>query len=222
MGDTLDNVAESGLQFFGKVTASVSHEIKNVLAIINENAGLLEDIALMADRGRAIEPERLKALSRVVVKQIRRADTIIKNMNRFAHSAEETIESVDLEEILELIAVLADRPASVQGVTLEPRRQHKPVEIRTFPFVLMNLIWLCLDLAMSAADDEKIIELAARKTKAGAQIRIQGLAGLAQAPLDTFPTEREKNILDRLGAELLIAAENNEFVIELKQDIDNC
>jgi len=60
MGAKLETDAETGLQFFGKMTASISHEIKNVLAIINENAGLLEDLALMADGGAEIEPQRLK------------------------------------------------------------------------------------------------------------------------------------------------------------------
>ena len=49
MGAKLETAAETGLQFFGKMTASISHEIKNVLAIINENAGLLEDLALLSD-----------------------------------------------------------------------------------------------------------------------------------------------------------------------------
>ena len=48
-----ENTSEMGLQFFGRMSASISHEIKNVLAIINENAGLLEDFSLMADRGGA-------------------------------------------------------------------------------------------------------------------------------------------------------------------------
>ena len=60
MGAKLKTVAETGLQFFGEITASNSHEIKNILAIINENAGLLEDLALMYDRGAQIEPQRLK------------------------------------------------------------------------------------------------------------------------------------------------------------------
>ncbi len=31
------------LVFFGKVNASISHELKNILAIISEAAGLLND-----------------------------------------------------------------------------------------------------------------------------------------------------------------------------------
>ena len=44
--------AKPGLQFFGKVSASIAHEIKNVLAIINENAGLLEDLTFAARKER--------------------------------------------------------------------------------------------------------------------------------------------------------------------------
>ena len=43
------------LQFFGKISASVSHEIKNVFAVINEAAGLLEDFTIMVDKGMPIE-----------------------------------------------------------------------------------------------------------------------------------------------------------------------
>jgi hypothetical protein len=49
------------------MTASISHEIKNVMAIINESAGLLEDYSLMAEKGMPIDPERLK----VYLKELR-------------------------------------------------------------------------------------------------------------------------------------------------------
>ena len=220
MRDNLDTVAETGFQFFGKMTASISHEIKNVLAIINENAGLLEDITLMAERGMPIEPERLKTLAQTVMKQIARADTIVKNLNRFAHSAGESLGSVDLNDTLDLLLVLSNRLASMRGVTLEPKLEESPLKIRTSPFLLMNYIWLCLDFAMDAAGDDKIVELATQKTETGAQIRFRRLEGLANAPLDTFPAEREKNLLNMLRADLTVNAENNEFVVKLAADID--
>jgi hypothetical protein len=40
----------SRVRFFGEISASISHEIKNVLAIINENAGLLQDMVMMMKR----------------------------------------------------------------------------------------------------------------------------------------------------------------------------
>lgn len=41
-----DKAAETAcITTFSKVTATISHEIKNALSIINENAGLLVDLA---------------------------------------------------------------------------------------------------------------------------------------------------------------------------------
>ena len=220
MVDQLNSIGEAGLKFFGKMTASISHEIKNALAIINENAGLLEDIALMADRGREIEPERLKTVSRAVIKQIRRADIIIKNMNRFAHSADETTTTVDLRDSLLLVVALSERLASMRSVTLAPKLPETPLNIRTVPFLLMNLIWLCLDFAINAAGDDKIVELAILKTENGAQIQFRRLTGLTEAPLDAFPAERERNLINVLRAELAVDGKNNELVINLATDVD--
>ena len=220
MVDQLNSIGEAGLKFFGKMTASISHEIKNALAIINENAGLLEDIALMADRGREIEPERLKTVSRAVIKQIRRADIIIKNMNRFAHSADETTTTVDLRDSLLLVVALSERLASMRSVTLAPKLPETPLNIRTVPFLLMNLIWLCLDFAITAAGDDKIVELAILKTENGAQIQFRRLTGLTEAPLDAFPAERERNLINVLRAELAVDGKNNELVINLATDVD--
>ena len=63
MVDKTRIIAETGLQFFSQISASISHELKNVLGIINENAGLLEDLTLMAERGVPLDPVRLKAMT---------------------------------------------------------------------------------------------------------------------------------------------------------------
>jgi C4-dicarboxylate-specific signal transduction histidine kinase len=109
MSNDWELIGRTGLAFFGKMTASISHEIKNVLAIINENAGLLEDITLMAERGIPINLDRLKTQAERIKNQIRRADVIVKNMNRFAHSVDESLMSVDLAELLEFLAALSRR-----------------------------------------------------------------------------------------------------------------
>ena len=83
MDSDWDIIGKEGLQFFGKISASISHEIKNVLAIINENAGLLEDFTLMAEKGRPIDMERFKTVAGKIRGQVGRADGIVKNFNRF-------------------------------------------------------------------------------------------------------------------------------------------
>ncbi len=220
MSAKLEIVTETGLQFFGKMTASISHEIKNVLAIINENAGLLEDLALLSDRGAAIEPQRLKNMSRVVMKQVSRADAIMKNMNRLAHSVDESIKTIDLNDILELVVALSHRFAAMRDVSVDPKLGESPMMVRTAPFVLMNLLWLCLDFTMDAAGEDKIIELVTQKTEAGIQVFFKRLGGLAGAPLKPFPAEPEKRLLDLLRAELEVSAGNQEIIVRIAGDID--
>jgi len=218
MGWKPEIITETGLQFFGRISASISHEIKNVLAIINENAGLLEDLTLMADRGQPIDPSRLKIMAAAVQKQIGRADGILKNMNRFAHSIDETAADVDLNQTIEFVKALTARFAAMRNVSVDLQLPTSSLTIPTAPFFLMNLLCLCLDFAMSASGDEKRVELAVAETENSAQIRFQGLAGLTEELLKTFPSDREKNLLAVLGADLTVEPEREEIVLRLSKN----
>ncbi|MBT8363109.1 MAG: histidine kinase [Deltaproteobacteria bacterium] len=214
-------MAETGLQFFGKISASISHEIKNVLAIINENAGLLEDFTLMADRGIPIDPARLKVMAAAVKKQIGRADGIIQNMNRFAHSTDQTITTVDLAQTIELVIALTARLAAMRGVQVDLQLPENPVTLQTAPFFLMNLLWLCLDFSMSVSGDDKRVELVVETAENSVRIRYRRLTGLTEALLETFPSDREKNLLAVLKAVLTAELEREEIILRLSKNIDN-
>jgi C4-dicarboxylate-specific signal transduction histidine kinase len=214
-------MAETGLQFFGKISASISHEMKNVLAIINENAGLLEDLTLMADRGQPIDPARLIKMAAAVKKQIVRADEILKNMNRFAHSIDKTLAEVDLNQSIELFMALTDRFIARRGVKVDLQLPANPVAFQTAPFFLMNLLWLCLDFSMSASGDEKRVKLIAEETENGVRIQFRRLAGITAALLETFPSDREKNLLALLAADLTTESEGEGIVLRLPKYIDN-
>ena len=153
MNPTVDAANTLGLQFSGSMTASISHELKNVLAIINENGGLLGDLAMLVEKGRPLDPERLKTISGNIHRQVQRADVIIKRLNRFAHSAHEQASSQDIREIFSFTAALAARLAAMKGVTFTVV-EGKPVQAEVRPFTLENLLWLCLKhvLAMTTGD----------------------------------------------------------------------
>ena len=219
MGDKPDIIAETGLQFFGRISASISHEIKNVLAIVNENAGLLEDLTLMADRGKPLDPARLKMMAAAVKKQVGRADGIIKNMNRLAHSIDQTFTTVDLDQTIELVIALTARFAAMRGVKVELQLPASPLTISTTPFYLMNLLCLCLDFSMSASGDQKRVELVVEEAESNVRIRFRRLAGLSEALLETFPSDRENNLLSVLEAALTAEPEHEEVVLQLSKHI---
>jgi len=49
------------LLFYGKITAGISHEIKNGLAIIKETNGLVADFIKMAQRGAPLNLEKIES-----------------------------------------------------------------------------------------------------------------------------------------------------------------
>jgi C4-dicarboxylate-specific signal transduction histidine kinase len=220
MGQAPENKPETGLQFFGKISASISHEIKNVLAIINENAGLLEDFTSMADRGVPIDSARLKVMAESVKKQIGRADAILRNMNRFAHSIDQTATTVNLNQTMELIIALTARFALMQGVRVDLQLPDNPVKLDTAPYILMNLLWLCLEFAMSASGDQKRVEIVARETENSVRIQFRQLAGLTEALLENFPSEPEKSLLEVLKAGLTVNKESHAIDLLLSNSGD--
>lgn len=153
MNDMIDN-GRQDLQFFGRVSASVSHEIKNVFAVINEAAGLIEDFTLLAERGMPLQPERLKSAANSIQGQIRRGDGIVKNMNAFAHSTDEPVREVDLVETLSLTVALTSRLADMHQIRLT-MGDCEPVSVQANPFDLMQLLHssIAASLGILAAGD---------------------------------------------------------------------
>jgi signal transduction histidine kinase len=214
----MDLIGLSGIQFFGKMSASISHDLKNVLAVINENAGLLEDLCLMAEKGKSLDPPRLKRLAGDVKNQIRRGDRIISSMNTFAHSADSESLTIDLRELLGLLVELSLRSASMRGVSIEIDRPSDSVMVTTSPFVLLNLLWFCLDFAMTAAGPGKTVELAAEKTADGARIYFRKLAGMGAAA-GSFPAELENALMRVLNAQIRLDPDSREVSVSLPDKV---
>jgi C4-dicarboxylate-specific signal transduction histidine kinase len=209
------SAGQAGVRFFSKMSASISHDIKNVLAVINENAGLLEDLCLMAEKGRAIDPGRLTRLAGDVKEQVRRGDIIAIRLHRFAHSVDDARARTDLSDLLDLLTALSQRFAAAKGVALEVRRPGSPVHATTRPFLLLNLLWLCLEQAIAAAGEGRSVLMAAEPAAEGACIRFSRLDGLPASALAVFPTEPQAALREALNAVLQTDAPAGEIIVKL-------
>jgi two-component system NtrC family sensor kinase len=83
----------------GRLAATVAHEINNPLAIINEKAGLLKDIATAADD----YPYRDKTVTTVesIIRSVGRCSAVTHRLLGFTRKLESKIENIDLPELLE-------------------------------------------------------------------------------------------------------------------------
>jgi signal transduction histidine kinase len=140
MDNAQDLFGYDSLAFFGQVNASISHELKNIMAIISETAGLLGDLSEMARGQAAVDPDMLTSSTESIVEEIQRGFTTIRQMNRFAHSVDTPIASVDLMEILDLVRNLSGYLAFAGKTNLHAGEGAAPMA-RTCPFLLQTIIY---------------------------------------------------------------------------------
>ncbi len=213
LASRMDINGENALKFSGKMTASISHELKNVLAIINENAGLLEDLCAMAEGGRPVDPGRIKTAAGKMIKQVQRGDRIISRLNKFAHSVDDLDCDVDVNDIILLVSGLSGRIALMRGINLETVQTSDPVIISTNPFLLETLIWLFLDFSMTAAGEGKTVSVTTGKQNENFVVRFSKLKGLAGMQRQSFPGENEESLLAALNATATVDSAAEEIVV---------
>lgn len=215
MTDDSQTLAIEGVRFFGEISASISHEIKNVLAIINENAGLLQDLVLMSEKGMPLSPERLSGLAQSIARQVARGDRIVKGMNQFAHSADYPEEMVDVGEVIHFISNLAARIIAMKGEAPQIETPATPVNAVTNRFFLENMVWICLCRAMDARSPDQTVCMVVEKIENAARIRFCGLAGSSLAGGAGLPSPRETMLAGLLGAQLNADEERGEIGLTL-------
>ena len=143
MDEGKDFFRYDSLAFFGKVNASISHELKNVMAIISETAGLLGDLSDMASNGTPIKPDMLKSCTGSIVEEIQRGFLTIRQMNRFAHSVDTPVESVNLMDVQDLAITLSGYLSFSGKTNLMPCKGVTPTA-STCPFLLQAIVYQAL------------------------------------------------------------------------------
>jgi C4-dicarboxylate-specific signal transduction histidine kinase len=219
MGLQLDAVGETGLKFYGKICAALTHEMKNALAIINENVGLLEDYNLMTQRGTPLTPERFNVLSRRMVEQVDRANTLLKVMNQFSHGVDTWVEEVDLNELLSFVSMLSQRFAAQRRVSVEVESPGQEVTVTTSPFLLQNLIWCCMDFAMDAMGTGNDLRLKAESTPGGGQVTLSASNDSLADAVDRLSQYCEGALVDALQVKIETDTRSGPLVLILPKRI---
>ena len=130
----MNTCEDKEVAFFGKITAGITHELKNVLAIIRESSGLMGDIISISPEAVVKHQEKIQNSIVRIKEQIERGVNITDRLNRFAHSTDETLAKVDLQETIEQLITLAQRFARLKHVVLKtapPDQEGPPVTLVT-------------------------------------------------------------------------------------------
>jgi len=188
--------------FIGKITASATHELRNVLAIIKESAGLIEDIVESSDQRGSAQADRLMRAVGRIRDQVKRGADLLTSLNKFAHSLDHDEEKVQLNQAVEQVSFLCQRGARQRRQFVE----GQPIDEDLAVF----LSHLRLQMAICAA-----VECSLEQLPEGAKVTVQpgrgeppslefmatvGSEAISLAPTEAAAWNRLKEVLDKLGA----------------------
>jgi signal transduction histidine kinase len=210
--DRENPIREEELAFFGAVTASISHDLNNAIAVIEQTAGLLEDLALEDSGGGTIDKDQVQQIAERIGKQTKRGAAIIRRLNAFAHSVDDPKRELDLNDFIRNVAALAHRMAGRKRVELEPMPSEDAVAIESSPFRFQWAVYLAIQNAVTAAPEGGKIMLSTGSRNSQAWIEV---AGQTTEPPPELKLSQLEALMGRLGGEIESNMEGGNVQIRL-------
>ena len=148
------------VRFMGRMAATVSHDLCNVLATIQQASGLLGDYLSLARKeslkSMGLRPkfkynDKFDEIIAQVQTQVNRGQDMCENLSRLAHAPDEGQEGADLARAIDLLAKMSSRVAKKHKVKLvvapapqECRAAVSLIEVLTvLETVLLGVAWEC-------------------------------------------------------------------------------
>jgi C4-dicarboxylate-specific signal transduction histidine kinase len=203
---------EKGLAFFGAITASVSHELNNVISIIDQTAGLLGDLLASSDPTRALDPERLGRIAANVTTQTERGVGIIKRLNTFAHCVDDARVEYDAVAVLENFAALTTRLASLKRAELQMTADAGEVALVGSPFQLQQALFLALKAILAGVGKGDSVTISLSPTDEGARFVLEGPQVETEKP---FEPSYLNLLVARLGGQVAMNAQDGRLTFDL-------
>jgi hypothetical protein len=202
------------IALMGRMTAGTTHELKNVLAIINESSGLLQDIVNLSKGDAGPKGEQIAKVATRIRAQVARGNEQLNSLNWLAHSVGDGGSSVEINELSSKIVNLMQRFARTNQVELEFQASDRDVTIHTDVARLLVVLVACIEYYLNRALPKSRILL--RSGGAGAEATLEIVTGSAdgsetateiEADGGALPSELANlgSLLGPLGGRLALA-----------------
>lgn len=107
---------ENKMASIGRLSAGIAHEINNPLAIINQKAGLIQDLFLL--KKMYAKDEKLLGLVEWILKEVNRCTAITMRLLSFARHMDKHISFVKVEKVFDEVLGLFGKEAEYRGITI--------------------------------------------------------------------------------------------------------
>ncbi len=172
-----DQALYGSLAFVGAITASVTHELNNVLGTIEQVSGLVEDLCFIPEVVEAGISDKLTSVAERINRQAERGTSLVKRLNTFAHLADRDAVDCNLNDVLENITSLMQRLAGLKKVQLTVSTPDFDLTFATRPFFVGQLIFQCIKRVLSVTDADNTVTVHLTSDEGMSEIRFETTAG---------------------------------------------
>jgi len=152
------------IALMGQMTAGVTHELKNVLAIVNESSGLLQDIVNLSKRNAVPKAEQIEKVATRIRAQVARGNEQLNSLNWLAHSVSDGDSSVEINELSSKIVNLMQRFARNKQVELAFEAADRDLTIHTDVARLLVVFVACIEYFLNRVPPKSRVLLRSRGT----------------------------------------------------------
>jgi len=153
--------------FMGRIAASTTHGLKNILAVISETLGLLEDLASAPSRTASLDEslDKVKKSAAIVSVQVAKGIALVEDYNRFAHILDHPVQKIDLRDSIHHLIKLCAHMIRLKQVKVEQQipESKMDVHLTTCPFYLYMVVFEILDRLMTQMSPGSFIKLQLEK-----------------------------------------------------------
>ncbi len=210
--------------FIGKITASITHEIKNVLASIKELTGLMDDLVSMSDDF-PLKEKFQNVLPRILT-QVGRGAELTKNFNTFSHVPDQKIAALDLGLAAEHLVFLCQRFGRQKNIDLIVSDSNTSVEIVTRPLQLYMGLFYTIEFLLNRMNNNGSIRIGSEKQDDEIKINVicEGEISSREELLKEMQSSEEwktvLSILHSLNSKVEYNESNSCFTVLLPSDVN--
>jgi len=151
------------VEFIGKITAGVTHEVNNVLASIREISGLMNDILSMTDEKSFPRKEKFQTSLEKIQNQVHRGVKLTSQLNKFSHLSDSIKTEIDLNDSIQHLIFLTERFARIKNVSLIHQTSNKSVTLISDPLKLQMALFNCIAYLLNRISNDGEINLSQEK-----------------------------------------------------------
>ena len=200
--------------FIARMAAGTTHEFRNILAIVGESAGLIQDVVQASGSAGVVSGESVLRAVRRIEKQVARGADLVSALNGLAHALDHESELLDLAEQARHAAVLcrhwlasADRRVTVSAEAV--------LQVQANRLQLCQVLAAAIECAapIAPAGSELLVSIALHHDRAALRLRCESARAVAAPLAGTAEWDRLAGAAAAIGASVEAAEGGREVVV---------